>query len=97
MNRKDIDTLWQKAMQESVKAGELFTRYHFADLVADAEAKRIHNEGMVTVGHMREQVAAETEACAKVAENMDAMVLALLNVTRQPIAIAAAIRARKTQ
>jgi len=38
--------------------------------------------------------AAENEACAKVAEDMDAMVLALLNVTRQPIAIAAAIRAR---
>ena len=36
----------------------------------------------------------EREACAKVAEDMDAMVLALLNVTRQPIAIAAAIRAR---
>ena len=39
--------------------------------------------------------AAEREACAKVAEDMDAMVLALLNVTRQPIAIAAAIRARR--
>ena len=37
---------------------------------------------------------AEREACAKVAEDMDAMTLALLNVTRQPIAIAAAIRAR---
>ena len=36
----------------------------------------------------------EREACAKVAEDMDAMTLALLNVTRQPIAIAAAIRAR---
>ena len=36
----------------------------------------------------------EREACAKVAENMDDMVLALLNVTRQPVAIAAAIRAR---
>ena len=31
----------------------------FAALVADAEAKRIHDEGMVTVGHMREQIAAE--------------------------------------
>jgi hypothetical protein len=41
-----------------------------------------------------EAVAAEREACAKVAEDMDAMTLALLNVTRQPIAIAAAIRAR---
>tara|TARA_R110002126_G_scaffold170180_1_gene319122 strand:- start:135 stop:362 length:228 start_codon:yes stop_codon:yes gene_type:complete len=38
--------------------------------------------------------AAEREACAKQAENMDAAVLAMLNITRQPIAIAAAIRAR---
>jgi len=36
----------------------------------------------------------EREACAKVAEDMNAAVLAMLNVTRQPIAIAAAIRAR---
>jgi hypothetical protein len=40
----------------------------FAKLVADAEAKRIHDEGMVTVGHMREQVAKEREACAMVCE-----------------------------
>jgi hypothetical protein len=36
----------------------------------------------------------EREACAKVAEDKGAMVIALLNVTSQPIAIAAAIRAR---
>lgn len=29
---------------------------HFAELVADAEAKRIYEQGMVTVGHMREQI-----------------------------------------
>jgi tetraacyldisaccharide-1-P 4'-kinase len=40
----------------------------FAALVADAEAKRIYNEGMVTVGHMRKQIAAEREACAVIAE-----------------------------
>jgi hypothetical protein len=40
----------------------------FAALVADAEAKRIHDEGMVTVGHMREQILAEREACAKLCE-----------------------------
>lgn len=42
----------------------------FAALVADAEAKRIHDEGMVTVGHMREQIAAEREACALVVDKM---------------------------
>jgi hypothetical protein len=40
----------------------------FASLVADAEAKRIYEEGMVTVGHMREQILAEREACAKVCD-----------------------------
>lgn len=43
----------------------------FAALVADAEAKRIHDEGMVTVGHMREQIAAEREACAKLCDEME--------------------------
>jgi hypothetical protein len=42
----------------------------FAKLVADAEAKRMQDEGMVTVGHMREQVAKEREACAAECERM---------------------------
>jgi len=29
--------MWQQAMQESIKDGEMFTRYHFAKLVAEAE------------------------------------------------------------
>jgi hypothetical protein len=33
----------------------------FAALVADAEAKRMHAEGMVTVGHMRQQIAAQRQ------------------------------------
>ncbi len=37
MNRDDIDTLWQQALTESIKAGEQFTRYHFANLVAAVE------------------------------------------------------------
>jgi len=37
----------------------------------------------------------EREACARVAEDTDRMVLALLNVTSQPKHIASAIRARK--
>lgn len=69
MNRAEIDTLWHKALQAAVKADEQFTRYHFAELVADSEAKRMHEEGMVTVGHMRDQIAAEREACAKVCED----------------------------
>ncbi len=41
----------------------------FAALVEDAQSKRTFDEGFVTVGHMRERIAAEREACAKVAEN----------------------------
>lgn len=51
---------------EIERAEDAFVR--FVALIADAEAKRIHNEGMVTVGHMREQIAAEREACARVAD-----------------------------
>ena len=41
----------------------------FAALVEDAQSRRMHDEGMVTVGHMRQQIAAEREACAKVCED----------------------------
>ena len=37
MTRDEIDILWQRAMQQAVKDGEMFTRYHFAKLVAAAE------------------------------------------------------------
>jgi len=35
--RQEIDTLWFKAMHESIKDNEDFTRYHFAKLVAAIE------------------------------------------------------------
>jgi hypothetical protein len=37
MTREELDTLWFKAMHESIKDGEDFIRYHFAALVAAAE------------------------------------------------------------
>ena len=37
MIQNEIDTMWQKAMKESIKEGEIYTRYHFAKLVAAAE------------------------------------------------------------
>ena len=37
----------------------------FAELVEDAQAKRMHAEGMVTVGHMRQQIAAERNKLAQ--------------------------------
>jgi hypothetical protein len=35
MNKDEIDAMWQKAMKESIKDGEMYTRYHFAKLVAE--------------------------------------------------------------
>ena len=33
----EIDTMWQQAMRQSIEEGEMFTRYHFAKLIAQAE------------------------------------------------------------
>jgi len=41
VTKEEIDTMWQQAMQESIKDGEMFTRYRFAKLVAEAERERI--------------------------------------------------------
>ena len=37
MTREEIDTMWQQALHDSVKDGEMFTRYHFAKMVAAKE------------------------------------------------------------
>ena len=37
MNREQIDIMWNRALQQAIKDGEEFTRYHFAALVAAAE------------------------------------------------------------
>ncbi len=42
----------------------------FAEIVEDAKDKRMFDEGFVTVGHMRERIAAEREACAKVCDEL---------------------------
>lgn len=34
MTRDEVDTMWQQAMQQSIKDGEVYVRYHFANLVA---------------------------------------------------------------
>jgi len=33
----EVDIMWQQAMRESIKNNEMYTRYHFAKLVAEAE------------------------------------------------------------
>ena len=37
MTKEEIDILWNKAIRESVDDGSLYTRYRFAELVAEAE------------------------------------------------------------
>ena len=77
MTRDEIDILWNRAMAQAVKDGEMFTRYEFAKLVAASEREAIESAltdpenqpsqwGTVTIEHMEQQVTAEREACAKV-------------------------------
>lgn len=40
VTHEEIDTMWQQAMQESIKDGEIFTRYHFAKMVAEKAAAK---------------------------------------------------------
>ncbi len=56
MTREDLDVLWNRALQESVKAGEHFTRYHFAALVAAAEREECAKvcDNMVMYGPVAE-------------------------------------------
>ena len=37
MTKEEIDILWNKALRQSVDDGSLYTRYRFAELVAEAE------------------------------------------------------------
>jgi len=39
MTRDQIDQLWSQALQQAVKDGEEYTRYHFANLVMEAACK----------------------------------------------------------
>jgi hypothetical protein len=62
----DIDRFAEQAGFPARRAfsdlSDLYPRLErFAALVADAEAKRMHAEGMVTVGHMRQQIAAQRQ------------------------------------
>jgi hypothetical protein len=37
MTKDEIDTMWQQAIRQSIEDDEVFTRYHFAKLVAAKE------------------------------------------------------------
>ncbi len=96
MNRNDIICMAREAAQMPQWSDRALEVYglrdmamleRFAKLIADAEAKRMHDEGFVTVGHMRQQIAAEREACERAIEE--------LSPDADRSDCAAAIRARK--
>jgi len=43
MSKHEIDIMWQQAMRQSIEDGEMFTRYHFAKLVAQHEREECAN------------------------------------------------------
>ena len=59
MTKEEIDILWQKAMQESIKDGEMFTRYHFAELVED---KVLEEHAMSEVQRLGQEIEQEPVA-----------------------------------
>ena len=65
MTQEEIDILWQKAMQESIKDGEMFTRYHFAQLVTQKAFNDGYEKG---VAGFMQAVDLEREACAKLCD-----------------------------
>ena len=73
MTRDEIDVMWQQALRDSVKDGEMFTRYHFAELVAKKTAS--DESDLLTIAHMdgysrgvNDGMRAENEACANLCE-----------------------------
>jgi len=68
MTRDEIDTMWQQAMQESIKDGEMFTRYHFAEMVTEAERERIKQANAPEIekinAHIQKAMTALEEALA---------------------------------
>jgi hypothetical protein len=83
----DTDSL--KAFEALVRADER------KEMQVESEADKVIIEyHEATIKRLEAAILAEREACAKEAENMNEAVLALLNVTSQPKAIAHKIRSR---
>ena len=79
MTREDLDTLWNRSVNESIKAGDSYARYRYAEYVAKAalaEPEHIHTCGPdcqkpLCVNRRREiaaAVEAEKEACAEICD-----------------------------
>ena len=61
MTKNEIDIMWQQAMKESIKDGVIFTRYHFAELVAE---KALAEHAMRDVQRLGQEIEQEPVAWA---------------------------------
>jgi len=61
MSKHEIDIMWQQAMRQSIEDGEMFTRYHFAKLVAE----RALADSMQEVQRLGQEIEQEPVAWAK--------------------------------
>jgi hypothetical protein len=69
MTHDEIDTMWQKAMRQSIKEGEMFTRYQFAQLVAAKATEEANAKANASWTLMcKKMVAIEREALAQTQE-----------------------------
>ena len=76
MTREELDVMWNRALQDSVAQGEMFTRYRFAEMIVATEREGMKLNGIHTCHDqcqrpvcvaIREAVAAERERCAQIA------------------------------
>ena len=76
MTRDDIDTLWSQAIDQSISAGEKFTRYSFVELLKREMIRdgwRQCAKGQRTTQFCaltEEAVRAEREACARMVDHI---------------------------
>ena len=75
MTKEEIDILWNKALRQSIEAGEQFTRYRFAELVVaaernswPAEMEAMERQVNILTDALAQAKAEEREACAKVCD-----------------------------
>jgi len=60
--KEEIDIMWQQAMKESIKNNEMYTRYHFAKLVAQ---KALADHAMSEVQRLGQEIEQERNFCPR--------------------------------
>ena len=62
MTQNEIDIMWQQAMRQSIEDGEMFTRYHFAKLVAE---KTLADHAMRETQRLGQEIEQERNFCPR--------------------------------